>query len=104
MTKKECEYYVRGMWDLLWILGDESHCKSYDPLMFSNNKVHSYVLNFEDGGRHHTYRNVEDVADCALLETAERFCVEFDITPNWNEYMRNNIIERINKRKEGKAE
>ena len=96
MTKKECEMYVRGMFDLYWMIGGDTHCKSYDPLTFEDNIAHSYVLDLEDGGRHHTYKSIEDVANRALLELAERVIYEFkDGGMLWNDYFKKSKEEEI---------
>ena len=71
MTKRDAEMYVQGVYDLLMMVGGDTHCKSYDPLTFSDGQAHSYVLNLEDGGRHHNYETPNKVADMALLEFAE---------------------------------
>ena len=101
LTKRDCEMYVKGMWDLFWLLGGEEWSKSYDPLKFSDpdndrEYVSSYVLEFEDRGRHHPFRSVEDVAWRALLETAKRFETEFPKADfKWNRYFRENIEKII---------
>src|SRR5579884_2824972 len=33
--------------------------KSYDPLTIEGHVAHSYVFDFEDGGRHHPFRDYE---------------------------------------------
>jgi hypothetical protein len=74
LTKDIVEAYVQGMWDLYVALGGESHCKSYDPLTISPGSIaNSYVLDLEDGGRHHKFNSLEELKDMCLKEMVEKF-------------------------------
>ena len=96
MTKRDAEMYVQGAYDLMMMVGGDGHCKSYDPLTFFEGQAHSYVLNLEDGGRHHPYKTPDLVADMALLEFAEEFIEEFkDGGMHWNEYYKEILEAKI---------
>ena len=102
MTHDECEAYVQGLWDLWVLLGGDVHCKSYDPLTFSEDKTvaHSYVLDLGDNGlRHHRYITPDDVAEQALLEFDKEFRTEFQNGFSDNTFFRENINESMAKRR-----
>ena len=44
--------------------------KSYDPLTIEGHIAHSYVFEFEDGGRHHPFRNYEHLEQMLIAEGA----------------------------------
>lgn len=94
MTQKEAEIYVQGMYDLMIMVGCDSHCKHYDPLFFEGDIVHSYVLELDDGGRHHKYVTPQWVALKALLEFAKILKEECGI-PGWNSYFAENTKKAI---------
>ena len=94
MTQKEAEIYVQGMYDLMVMVGCDSHCKHYDPLFFEGNTAYSYVLELDDGGRHHNYVTPQWVALKALLEFAQRLKDEWEIR-GWNEYFAENTRKAI---------
>ncbi|MDD5517888.1 MAG: hypothetical protein PHV98_00870 [Candidatus Omnitrophica bacterium] len=54
------EWFARKLWVLLEEGSDDPdyYCKMYDPLTIEGNIAHSYVFNFEDGGRHHPFSNL----------------------------------------------
>jgi hypothetical protein len=93
MTERDCEIYVRGMWDLMMMIGCDGHCKHYDPLYFEGAIAHSYVLELADGGRHHEYLTPEWVALRALLELASAVRADYEVGDN--DYFRGNIERRI---------
>ena len=70
LTPNLVEAYVQGMYDLYIELGGETLCKSYDPLTIEGDIAHSYVLNFNDGGRHHKL-SLKDIKEMALKEFVE---------------------------------
>jgi len=94
MTQKEAEIYVQGMYDLMMMVGCDGHCKHYDPLFFEGRIAHSYVLELDDGGRHHSYITPQWVALKALLEFAQTLKDECDIA-GWNEYFAENTLKAI---------
>jgi len=57
--------------------GPDYHCKSYDPLDFWEDQVHSYVFDMEDGGRHHNYKNLQHVECMIIAETIEKLKQDF---------------------------
>jgi hypothetical protein len=73
------EMYLRGyaqaLQDLMFrINGDNSCGKSYDPIDFSENEIHSYAFDLKDGGRHHPlsdYESVQEITDLMLGEATE---------------------------------
>ena len=76
LTPRDIEFYVQGLWDLYRELGGESHCKMYDPLTIIGKTAHSYVLDLDDGGRHHPFTNLEELRRKALKEFAEKIKYE----------------------------
>lgn len=94
MTQKEAEIYVQGMYDLMMMVGCNGQCKHYDPLFFEGKTAHSYVLQLDDGGRHHSYITPQWVALKALLEFAQTLKDEWDIA-GWNEYFAENTMRAI---------
>ena len=42
--------------------------KHYDPLMIDDEEAHSYVFDFEDGGRHHKYRDLKHLEKMLMEE------------------------------------
>lgn len=105
MTERDCEFYVQGMYDLLMMVGGDTHGKIYDPLTFWDGEAHSYVLDLQDGGRHHKYTTPENVAYQALLEFAEELIEnsktdEWHSGLQWNEYYKENI-EKLTKPSSG---
>jgi hypothetical protein len=94
MTQKEAEIYVQGMYDLMMMVGCDGHCKHYDPLFFEGRIAHSYVLELDDGGRHHSYITPQWVALKALLEFAQTLKDECDIA-GWNEFFAENTLKAI---------
>jgi hypothetical protein len=62
------------LWDRLGVgkLGLDGHSKSYDPLSFTaDGRVHTYVFNLQDGGRHHEFTSFADLESRIIDETAE---------------------------------
>lgn len=46
--------------------------KMYDPLTIENNTAHSYVFDFEDGGRHHPFKNLLELEKMLMDEGIKR--------------------------------
>lgn len=72
--KEVLEWYAWKIWrGLEEGSGDPYYYgKSYDPLTINRDDhiAHSYVFNFEDGGRHHAYRDLahlEEMLDKELI-------------------------------------
>ncbi len=54
-------------------LGLDGHSKSYDPLSFSpDGRVHTYVFDLHDGGRHHSFTGYADLERRIIQEMAEK--------------------------------
>ena len=70
LTARDVEFYVQGMYDLAVRLGCDSGRKVYDPLTIEGNIAHSYVMDLRDGGRHHPFDTLEQLADDALADIA----------------------------------
>jgi len=87
-TERDAEIYIQGMYDLMMMIGGDSHSKSYDPITFEGKIAHSYVLELDDGGRHHSYISPQWVALKALLEFSDR------IRDEWNTG-RNEYFEKV---------
>ena len=62
----------------LWIILEEGsghpdyYCKSYDPLTINNNIAHSYVFDFNDGGRHHPFKDLAHLEEMLVKEGIRR--------------------------------
>lgn len=72
--KEYVEGYAQACWDILIGLDiQDGYCKSYDPLTIDENTkvAHSYVFNLWDGGRHHSYENMEQIMRGLEKETLE---------------------------------
>lgn len=55
-----------SIWHIQRNMVTDAHCKSYDPLSIGEFEegywqVASYVFDFHDGGRHHTFKTLEDI-------------------------------------------
>ena len=78
LSKNEQEYlkgYAQALQDImLRMTGDNGCAKSYDPIDFSDGKIHSYAFDMKDGGRHHPlgdYKDIEDIKECMAKEAEE---------------------------------
>lgn len=64
--------YAMAVQEMMYMLtGDNTCAKSYDPIDFDENTIHSYAFNLKDGGRHHTlsdYISVEEITNLMLKE------------------------------------
>lgn len=77
--EKYIEGYARGLFDIMdehnrKIEGMGIGIKSYDPMSFWEGKMHSYVFNLKDGGRHHPvsdYKDKEEICSILLKEALE---------------------------------
>jgi hypothetical protein len=67
--------YANALQDLMLELTGENHCaKRYDPIDFSEGKIHSYAFDMKDGGRHHPlsdYKDVDEIKDVMLKEVSK---------------------------------
>ena len=51
------------------LIGHESRVKSYDPLLIERDGYcHSYAFDLEDGGRHHTFRDLKHLETMMMSE------------------------------------
>ena len=78
LTKNEQQYlkgYAQALQDIMRrMTGDNTCAKSYDPIDFSEGKIHSYAFDMKDGGRHHPlsdYKDLEDIKECMAKEAEE---------------------------------
>ena len=78
LSKKEQEYlkgYAQALQDIMWRMTGENGCaKRYDPIDFSEDKIHSYAFDMKDGGRHHPlsdYKDIDDIKECMAKEAEE---------------------------------
>lgn len=64
------EWFARKLWVLLEEGSGEPdyYCKSYDPLTVEGDIAHSYVFNFEDGGRHHYFLDLKHLEKMLMAE------------------------------------
>lgn len=73
LTKADIESYAQACYDLIKALGDgDEHCKMYDPLTIVGKTAHSYIFDLEDGGRHHKFKDLNQLREMILKETIER--------------------------------
>jgi hypothetical protein len=78
LSRKEKEYlkgYAAALQRMMSKLTGENTCaKSYDPIDFSEGKIHSYAFDMKDGGRHHPlsdYKDIEEICEVMLKEAVE---------------------------------
>jgi len=79
LTKKEYVAYLEGMAEGIWrtkteVEGGDYHSKISDPLYIEKNlgDVYSYVFDFHDGGRHHSFVDLGEIYKALLNETKEK--------------------------------
>lgn len=77
LTKNEQNYlrgYANALQDLMFKLtGDNTCSKSYDPIDFGDDAIHSYAFNFKIGGRRHPLEDFENMDDVKRLMLAEAY-------------------------------
>lgn len=57
-TDDQKEMVLEWLAQKIWrTFDEEGHCKTYDPLLIEGDVAHSYVFNFDDGGRHHSFKD-----------------------------------------------
>lgn len=67
------EWYARKLWEIILnAIDDDSHCKSYDPLVIDGNVAHSYVFDLDDGERHHEIKSLHDLESQLTSEVVKR--------------------------------
>ena len=70
---RDIEVYAQACWEILLGLGiQDGHCKMYDPMTIQDNTAHSYVFDLKDGGRHHSFSDLEELKNDVLSETVEQ--------------------------------
>ena len=83
LTKSERHYlrgYANALQELMYRLtGNNSCAKSYDPIDFTDDKIHSYAFDLKDGGRHHPLSDYESVDEiCQLMKNeAESWIIDY---------------------------
>lgn len=97
LTKEEQDYlkgYAEALQNILHkITGDEPCYKSYDPIDFWKGKIHSYVFDLKDGGRHHPlsdYESIDEIKEWMLKQVKEEIEEEFESD---NKEEKNNPIQ-----------
>ena len=71
LNARDIEAYAHACWDLIQEFTGDNHCKMYDPLTIEGNIAHSYIFNLKDGGRHHKFKDLEELRKLMLKETIE---------------------------------
>ena len=75
LTKNEQNYlrgYANALQNLMFELtGDNTCSKSYDPIDFGADAIHSYALNFKNGGRRHPLEDFENMEAKIMALNAE---------------------------------
>ena len=68
------EWFARKLWVLLEEGSGESdyYGKMYDPLVIEGRTAHSYVFDFEDGGRHHPFKSLAHLEKMLMDEGVKR--------------------------------
>lgn len=76
LNNRDLEAYAQACYDIWEMLEDGQlglgHHKMYDPLTIEGKVAHSYVFDLEDGGRHHSFKDLWHLRDAILWETVER--------------------------------
>jgi len=72
--RRVLEWFARKLWIILEeASGEPDYCgKSYDPLTIDGNVAHSYVFDFEDGGRHHRFKDLQHLERMLVQEAIKR--------------------------------
>ena len=78
LTEKE-KWYLKGYADALQDLmfeltGDNTCSKSYDPIDFGDDAIHSYAFDFKNGGRRHElseFANIGEIETLMLNQACE---------------------------------
>jgi hypothetical protein len=70
---KALMWLARKIWDAQQRHDQDYHCKRYDPLQIHFNddgtiEVDSYVFSFREGGRHHSFSDLDDLEQAVLNE------------------------------------
>jgi hypothetical protein len=77
LTKNEQNYlrgYANALQDLMFKLtGDNTCSKSYDPIDFGDDVIHSYAFNFKNGCRRHPLKDFENIEEVKRLMLAEAY-------------------------------
>ena len=77
LTKSEQNYlrgYANALQDLMFKLtGDNTCSKSYDPIDFGNDVIHSYAFNFKNGCRRHPLKDFENMDEVKRLMLEEAY-------------------------------
>lgn len=74
LSKEFVEGYANACWDVLLALKVvDDYCKSYDPMTIDEYRkvAHSYIFDLWDGGRHHPYKNLEQIKNGVFNETMD---------------------------------
>lgn len=79
LNERDYIAYLEGMAYGIWLtkvkFGDgDFHSKFSDPLFITPNQlddVYSYVFNFHDGGRHHTFKSLEKIEEALIEEISK---------------------------------
>ncbi len=70
--KTALEYAANILYNVLCKSGImEYGTKAYDPLTIEGQIAHSYVFDFEDGGRHHPFRDLEHL-EAMLIDEGKK--------------------------------
>ncbi len=76
LTEKEYVAYLEGMaygiWMQKYAVEGDGHSKMSDPLYIDPkqlNDVYSYVFDFIDGGRHHSFKSLKEIEEALIEET-----------------------------------
>jgi hypothetical protein len=78
--EKALVWLAQKYYKLLLAIGAQlGHRKSYDPLTIEydgDKKIaHSYVFDFEDGGRHHPFRDLEQLEEMLDVEIVRQIAL-----------------------------
>ena len=66
------EWLAKHLWRLLLDTEiDDGHCKSYDPLYIEGDTAHSYIHHFDEGGRHHSFKDLQHIEKVLYTETLD---------------------------------
>lgn len=95
LTKNDVESYAQACWEILCELGLSDTSKIYDPLTIQGKTAHSYIFDLRDGGRHHSFKNLEELKNDILEETIN-LIKEPEINPKPTKKDVDKMVELIN--------
>ena len=82
---------ILQIFDPYW--GD--HHKSYDPLVITETVAHSYLFDFKDGGRHHSFKSLTQLERWLVEEAAKELLPCLLDEEWWNDEIKPRLLEWV---------